>query len=422
MPDAAPLPNRRRFLAGSSATGLATLLPGAAEAAQKGVLTGFDLARRQGFPMLRHGPFGLIANPTSVDATGVHIADILHETAGVPLAAMFGPEHGFRGSAQAGKSEARSRDARTGLPVFDIYAKSGDALTAIFRAAGIGCVVFDIQDVGVRFYTYISTLFDSLVACARLGYEMIVLDRPNPITGLDCAGPVMQPGYESFIGRAAIPIRHGMTVGELARLFNAAFVPALAGRPARLRVVGMQGWSRDMWYDRTGLIWVPPSPNMPSLETAIVYPGTCLFEGTTLSVGRGTTMPFAYLGGPEVDGAAWVAALRRRALPGCVFRETYFTPGFSRHAGETIMGLELIVTDRQAFAPIPTALTMLSDALRLAGKPFWSDGGRTFDLLAGDGDTRAMLERGVAPERIVAGWQPALDRFRARRSGYLLYS
>ena len=248
----------------------------------------------------------------------------MHADDRVRLTAVFGPEHGFRGTAQAGGSEGRYDDPATGLPVYDTYNKSGKDLAGIFTASGVDTVVFDIQDVGARFYTYIWTLYDCMVAAVLAGKRFVVLDRPNPVTGRSATGPVLDKAYASFVGREPIAQAHGMTVTELALLFNGEFVPQAAGRPVELETVRMTGWRRGDFFDATGLPWVPPSPNMPTPDTALVYSGTCLFEGTNLSEGRGTTRPFELLGADGIDRALGRGRHRtgpaRRPLPGGLLR------------------------------------------------------------------------------------------------------
>ncbi|POF63947.1 hypothetical protein CFR73_08075 [Novacetimonas maltaceti] len=387
------------------------------------VRTGFEGLRADGYGMLQGRKVGLVANPTSVGRNLHHIADIIHADASINLQAIFGPEHGFRGSAPAGASEAKARDANTGVMVYDIYNVSGSRLDAIIRSSGIDTMVFDIQDVGARFYTYISTLHDTMAACARLGIDYVVLDRPNPISGTRVGGPVLDPRFASFVGRQAIPIQHGMTVCELAGLFNACFIPAVSGRPVQLRHVGMKGWTRDLFFDQTDLPWVPPSPNMPTVQTAIVYPGTCLFEGTDLSVGRGTAMPFLYLGGPRLDATAWRDRMEQSGLPGVAFRDVAFAPVAFVDKGAMDHGLQVLVTDRERFDAVRTGLTLLSTLRAVTGAVPWrGKDARTFDILMGTDTVRHQLDQGMAPDAIIRSWQPGLAKFMETRKKYMLYS
>lgn len=298
-----------------------------------------------------------------------HIVDVMHADDRVNLTAVFGPEHGFRGTAQAGGSEGRYDDPATGLPVYDTYLKSGQPLADVFTASGVDTVVFDIQDVGARFYTYIWTLFDCMEAAGLAGKRFVVLDRPNPVTGREALGPVLHKEFATFVGRQPIAQAHGMTVAELALLFNGEFLPS----PVPLETVTMTGWKRSEFYDAYGLPWVPPSPNMPTPECALVYSGTCLFEGTNLSEGRGTTRPFELLGAEGIDGG-WAAAANDVGLPGVRFREAYFAPTFSKFQGKTVGGVQLHVHDRAAFDPVRTGIALLVTA-----RQAWdaSPGGRT---------------------------------------------
>ena len=270
---------------------------------------------------------GLISNPTGIVTDLRHEVDVMAGDDRVDLVAAFGPEHGFRGSAQAGGSEPGGPDPRTGIPVYDTYTKTPAQIAEFFEQAGLDTVMFDIQDVGARFYTYIWTMYDCMVAASLAGVRFVVLDRPNPIGATAAYGPVLHPEHATFVGRKAISQQHGMTVGELAGLFNAEFLPedAAADGPVDLAVSRMAGWRRDMYAEETGQPWVMPSPNMPRVETAVVYPGTCLFEATNLSEGRGTTRPFELIGAPCVDHR-WAEALNDLGLPGVGFREAYFAP------------------------------------------------------------------------------------------------
>lgn len=281
--------------------------------------------------------------------------------AGVNVVAILTPEHGLRGTAQAGYSEPDAVDDATGLPVLDTYGAMGAALDEIVRHTGIETIVFDMQDIGTRYWTYTWTMFDAMESAARTGIRFVVLDRPNPLGGVRSSGPGLDERFSSFVGRVDIPQRHGLTSGELARLFNLRFIAERAGRPVDLRVVPMTGFDRGMDFDDTGLPWVMPSPNLPTLDTAFAFAGTGLFEGTNLSEGRGTTRPFELIGAPYVDERL-VAALRERALPGVAFREVWFVPTFHKHAGTTLRGVQLHIHDRRLFEPVGCALTMI-DAL-----------------------------------------------------------
>ncbi|MCT9093096.1 DUF1343 domain-containing protein [Streptomyces sp. ASQP_92] len=388
---------------------------GAATPAHTPTRTGFDHLVASAYAPLTGQKVGLVTNPTGVTRDVRHIVDVMHADPRVNLVAVFGPEHGFRGTAQAGGSEGRYDDPATGLPVYDTYTRSGRALADIFGASGVDTVVFDIQDVGARFYTYIWTLYDCMEAAVLAGKRFVVLDRPNPVTGRAAYGPVLDPAFATFVGREPIAQAHGMTAAELARLFDAQFL----GGKVRLTTVAMSGWRRSDFFDRTGLPWVPPSPNMPTPDTALVYSGTCLFEGTNLSEGRGTTRPFELLGAEGIDGR-WAAALDALALPGVRFREAYFAPTFSKFAGKTVGGVQLHVHQRELFDPVRTGIAALVTAKRV-----WPDFAWRPDLwvdkLTGSALVRTMIDAGASTDDIVAAWQPGLRAFRGSRAEHLLY-
>ncbi|MFD5637580.1 exo-beta-N-acetylmuramidase NamZ domain-containing protein [Streptomyces sp. NPDC127077] len=411
--------SRRSLLAAGTAAAALTPLPaGAAERpARSGprLRTGFERLAGDGYALLDGRRVGIVTNPTGVTRDVRHIVDVMHADARVDLTAVFGPEHGFRGTAQAGGSEGRYDDPATGLPVYDTYLKSGQALADVFTASGVDTVVFDIQDAGARFYTYIWTLYDCMEAAQLAGKRFVVLDRPNPVTGRSAQGPVLQKEFATFVGRQPIAQAHGMTVAELARLFNGEFLAA----PVELDTVLMSGWSRDRFYDASGLPWVPPSPNMPTADTALVYSGTCLFEGTNLSEGRGTTRPFELLGAEGVDGR-WAAAAGELALPGVHFREAYFAPTFSKFQGKTIGGVQIHVHDRAAYEPVRTGIALLVTARKVwSGFAWRSD--NWIDKLTGSTLVRTMIDAGAGTDEVVAGWQDELDAFRKVRKHYLSY-
>ncbi|CAM5383642.1 hypothetical protein SAVIM338S_01733 [Streptomyces avidinii] len=385
------------------------------------VRTGFECLADDGYAVLAGQRVGVVTNPTGITADARHLVDVLHADERVRLVAVFGPEHGFRGTAQAGGSEGAGRDPATGLPVYDTYDKSGQRLADVFTAAGIDTVVFDIQDVGARFYTYIWTLYDCMRAAALAGKAVVVLDRPNPVGGRRAAGPVLQPPYASFVGREPIALAHGMTAGELAGLFAGEFLRSgdLAARPVRLRVVRMTGWRRESLFDATGLPWVPPSPNMPTPGTALAYAGTCLFEGTNLSEGRGTATPFELLGAEGLD-RRWAEAANALELPGVWFREAYFTPSFSKYSGKVCGGVRLLVHDREAFDPVLAGVGLLVTARRAWSGFAWRPD-HWIDRLTGSDRVRLMVDAGAGAEEIAYDWAAGLARFAAVREKYLLY-
>ena len=403
------------FSAGTPAT--AAPAPSADEAPGQGkrLRTGFERLAADGYALLDGERVGVVTNPTGITRDARHLVDVMHADDRVNLVAVFGPEHGFRGTAQAGGSEGRYDDPATGLPVYDTYLKSGQPLADIFAASGVDTVVFDIQDVGARFYTYIWTLYDCMEAARLAGRRFVVLDRPNPVTGRSAQGPVLHKEFATFVGREPIAQAHGMTVAELARLFNKEFLTA----PVPLDTVLMSGWKRSDFYDASGLPWVPPSPNMPTPDAALVYSGTCLFEGTNLSEGRGTTRPFELLGAEGID-RRWAAEAGQLGLPGVHFREAYFAPTFSKFQGKTVGGVQIHVHDRAAYDPVRTGIALLVTA-----KKVWSGFGwrpdNWIDKLTGSTQVRTMIDAGATADEVVAAWQGELAAFRRVRGKYLLY-
>ncbi|MFR9788741.1 exo-beta-N-acetylmuramidase NamZ domain-containing protein [Streptomyces sp. MB22_4] len=343
------------------------------------------------------GRVGLVGNHTGVLPDLRPSAPAL-AAAGVRLVALFAPEHGVDGSGQAG--EGGGAEAGTGLPVYDTYRCDGERLDKLLIDSGVDVLVYDLQDVGARFYTYVWTMFDLMVSAARTGVRFVVADRPNPLGGLVSEGPLLDPAWASFVGRVPVPVRHGLTAGELALYFNVEAVPRRAGRPAELVVIEARGWRRAMDAGATGLPWVAPSPNMPTPATALVYPGTCLFEGTNLSEGRGTTQPFEIVGAPYLD-ARFAPSLTELALPGVHFRDLRYVPTFHKHAGKRLRGVQLHVTDRAAFRPVRTAVAMLATLRRLYPDDFaWhptGGGGHVIDLLWGSDLLRRVVDAGGDP-------------------------
>ncbi|MEU7074524.1 DUF1343 domain-containing protein [Streptomyces narbonensis] len=414
--------SRRSLLAAGGALGAvgagAAVAPAASAAPDAGrprVRTGFERLAADGYALLAGERIGVVTNPTGVTADARHVVDVMHADERVDLIAVFGPEHGFRGTAQAGGSEGRYDDPATGLPVYDTYLKSGQPLADVFTASGVDTVVFDIQDVGARFYTYIWTLYDCMAAAALAGKRFVVLDRPNPVTGRAALGPVLDRAFATFVGREPIAQAHGMTVAELALLFDAEFLTT----PVALETVRMTGWRRTEFFDTTGLPWVPPSPNMPTPDTALVYSGTCLFEGTNLSEGRGTTRPFELLGAEGVD-RRWAEAANALGLPGVRFREAYFAPTFSKFQGKTVGGVQLHVHDREAFDPVRTGIGLLVTARRSWSGFAWR-ADHWIDKLTGSTRVRTLIDAGADTDEVVGAWEADLAAFRAVRREYLLY-
>ncbi len=326
------------------------------------VIIGLDRLLADPQALLKNKRLGLVANQTSITRDLMHSVEGLNSLDGCRLERLFAPEHGFFGVAQDMEHVARENDPATGLPIFSLYGDKEDSLTpdvSLFK--GLDAVVFDVQDIGARYYTFIYTLANCMQTARQAGVELIVLDRPNPITGNLIEGNVVEDGYFSFVGQYPLRTRHGMTVGELARLFRNHF----AGMDCELTVVPMEGWRRGMWFDETGLPWIPPSPNMPTLDTATVYPGLCLIEGTLLSEGRGTTRPFEQIGAPGIDPFGLAEALQAIQLPGVRFTPCRFKPGFQKHAGVVCGGVFLHVLDRNRFKPWLTGLVLIETIARL---------------------------------------------------------
>ncbi|MGX1546667.1 exo-beta-N-acetylmuramidase NamZ family protein [Streptomyces adustus] len=412
--------SRRTVLASATAATVSLTPAGVAESPREQLprerlRTGFERLAADGYAPLKGQRVGVVTNPTGVSRDTRHIVDVMHADERVNLRAVFGPEHGFRGTAQAGGSEGRYDDPATKLPVYDTYLKSGRPLADVFTASGVDTVVFDIQDAGARFYTYIWTLYDCMEAAQLAGKRFLVLDRPNPLTGRAALGPVLHREFATFVGRQPIAQAHGMTVAELARLFNGEFLAA----PVKLDTVPMSGWKRSQWYDASGLPWVPPSPNMPTPDTALAYAGTCLFEGTNLSEGRGTTRPFELLGAEGIDGR-WATAVNALRLPGAHFREAYFAPTFSKFQGKTVGGVQIHVHDRGAYDPVRTGIALLVTARRVWDGFAWR-ADNWIDKLTGSDRVRTAIDAGADTDAVVAGWQEELAAFRRVREKYLSY-
>ncbi len=374
--------------------------------------------------MLRGKRIGLIANPTAVDAELRHAIDLLHAIPGVSLVSLFGPEHGLRGDAQDMIGVDAERDARTGVPVHSLYGHTAESLAPKREwLDGLDALVFDVQDVGARYYTFVWTMVLAMRAAAAAKVAFVVLDRPNPIGGDLVEGGAIAPGYESFVGLVSCPNRHGLTAGEIAR-----WRAAEEGLDVELHVVEMGGWRRAMYFEDTGLPWVMPSPNMPTRDTALVYPGMCLVEGTELSEGRGTTRPFELSGAPYLDPYALADALRD--LPGARFRPCTFTPTFHKHGGKACGAVQIHVTGRDAFRPYLTGVAFCRAAARLgAGKFAWRTRAYEFvdriaaiDLLCGGPEVRTMIDAGAELGEIAATWRAAEDEWRQRRRAYLSYA
>lgn len=366
---------------------------------------------------------GLICNPSTVDHRFSHAADLFLAHPGIKLASLFGPQHGIRGETQDNMIEWDGyRDPRTGVMAYSLYGQVREPTEEMLR--DIDVLVFDIQDVGTRVYTFIYTMALAMQAAAKEGKRVVVLDRPNPIGGMGIEGNLLEPGCESFVGMYPIPMRHGMTIGELARMFNVEF-----GFGCELEVVPMGGYKREFWFDDTDAPWVIPSPNMPTIDTATVYPGTVLVEGTKISEGRGTTRPFEINGAPYVSASELAEQLNRLSLPGVHFRSHSFIPTFQKHAGLLCHGVQIHVLDREAFKPVITGVALIKTIRDLYPGDFkWQVppyeyvyDRLPFDVIAGTMKLRLQIESGVSLEEIAKSWEGGENEFAERRAPYLLY-
>jgi uncharacterized protein YbbC (DUF1343 family) len=366
---------------------------------------------------------GVVANPASIDRSFRHVIDRIAAAEGVTLAAIFGPQHGFRSDLQDNMIETpHGEDQARRVPIYSLYSETREPTGEML--AGLDALVVDLQDIGARIYTFVYTMANCLRAAKRHGLKVIVCDRPNPIGGAEVEGPTLERGFESFVGQFAIPMRHGMTIAELARLFNAHF-----GLGADLEVVRMDGWSRDQYWDDTGLPWVMPSPNVPTDQTAIVYPGTVLFEGTMLSEGRGTTRPFELLGAPWIEAEPFADRMNAVGLAGVHFRPAVFEPTFQKHCKVACGGCQIHVIDRSAFKPVAAGASLIRefvgvqpDAFTWRPPPYeYEQDQMPIDILAGNATFREQIEEQAPLDEIVGSWTPGEEEFRRIRAEYLLY-
>jgi len=389
---------------------------GSSDGAQQRVRPGLEVLLSDSLHLVSGRRVGLVTNHTGIDSEGVHAIDRIFTHPEVDLVALFAPEHGIRGAAEAGVLIDAEIDARTGLPVHSLYGATRKPTPEMLE--GIDVLLFDIQDIGTRYYTYVYTMGLAMEAAGEAGIPFIVLDRPNPIDGLRVQGNVLNPAFSSFVGLYPLPMRHGMTPGELARLYAAAF-----GVSVDLHVAPLDGWERHMRFPDTGLPWIAPSPNMPNLESALHYPGTCLFEGTNLSVGRGTPHAFQQIGAPWLDGEALAAALSGYDLPGVRFEPVRFTPlnaGDGKFSDTPVGGVRLVVTDPERYDPARTGVALLIEA-RAASGDAWRWNVSHFDRLAGTSSLREGIESGASANALVATWDAALEAFLSLRAPALLY-
>ena len=374
-------------------------------------------------PLVKGARVGLVCNQASVNHEFQHVADLLKKHDAVNLRALFGPQHGIRGDVQDNMVETEhATDRETGLPIYSLYSETREPTESMMR--DIDVIVFDMQDVGCRIYTFAYTMANCMLAARKFGKKVIVCDRPNPINGRDVAGNVLEKGQESFVGQYPIPTRHGMTLGELARMFNEHFLIK-----CELEVVPMDGWDRNDWHDETNAPWVMPSPNMPTLDSATVFPGTVHFEGTQVSEGRGTTRPFELVGAPYIVSEDYAAELNEANLPGVYFRSCIFRPTFQKHGGVSCEGVQIQVMDRNIFEPVTTGLTMVKVARDLYPDKFrWKEppyeyvfDRNPFDVIAGTTKVREAFEQGTTIAELQESWQGELNEFKKLREQFLIY-
>lgn len=390
---------------------------------RKAVKLGLEKVLDEELHLLKNLRVGLICNQASVDHRFRHAADLFFENADINLTTLFGPQHGIRSDVQDNMIETlHTTDRETGLPVYSLYSETREPTAEML--ANVDALVFDLQDVGCRVYTFIYTMANAMKACAELGKKMIVLDRPNPINGIEVEGSLLEKGHESFVGMFPIPMRHGLTSGELAKLFNAEF-----SINCELEVVTMDEWSREDFYDETDAPWVMPSPNMPTVDTTVVFPATVYFEGTQISEGRGTTRPFEIIGAPFINSKDYAEALNLLELPGVTFRAVEFLPTFQKHAGVTCGGVFVHVLDRHIFRPVITGAALVKTCFDLYGSEFkWKNppyeyvfDRNPFDVIAGTTRLRESFEQGIELSEIERSWKKDENAFRSLREKYFLY-
>jgi uncharacterized protein YbbC (DUF1343 family) len=366
---------------------------------------------------------GVVCNPASIDSALRHTADRFSSDPDMKVLALFGPQHGFRSDLQDNMIETpHARDARRAIPVYSLYSETREPTAEMLK--NIDVLVVDLQDVGTRVYTYVYTMANCMRAAAKNGVLVVVCDRPNPIGGEAIEGSRLGPDYTSFVGQFPIPLRHGMTIGELARLFNDEF-----RLNCSLEVVPLVGWQRSMYFDETRLPWVMPSPNIPTLDTAIVYPGAVLIEGTLLSEGRGTTRPFELIGAPWIDGERLADAMNAKRLPGVHFRGVFFEPTFQKHAKQTCGGCQIHVLDRRPFRPIRTIVELIAEfRAQSPGRFAWREPPYEYehekqpiDILFGSDQLRKTIDSGGDIGKLVESWKSDEDMFRREREKYLFY-
>lgn len=373
--------------------------------------------------LLKNQRIGLICNQASVNHQFQHAADLFFEDADIRLVSLFGPQHGIRGDVQDNMIEtAHTFDKKTKLPIYSLYSETREPNEEMLKDLDV--LVFDLQDVGCRVYTFIYTMANAMRACAKYSKKMFVCDRPNPINGIGVEGNLLEDEFKSFVGQYPIPMRHGLTVGELAGLFNEEFSIG-----CDLEVIKMEGWARQNYFDETDAPWVLPSPNMPTVETAVVFPATVFFEGTQISEGRGTTKPFEVVGAPYIDGDELADALAKLKLSGVTFRSINFLPTFQKHANQTCGGVFVHITERESFFPVITGIALVKTIYDLYPQQFqWKKPPyeyvyelNPFDVISGTDKIRNFIETGADLKTIKLSWEADVKYFRELRENYLLY-
>ncbi len=390
---------------------------------KKPIKLGLEKVLNEQKVQLKNLRVGLICNQATVNHQFRHAADLFFENTDINLVALFGPQHGIRGDVQDNMIETLHEiDKKTGLPIYSLYSETRQPTGAMLE--NLDALIFDLQDVGCRVYTFIYTLANSMKSCAEFGKKMFVLDRPNPLNGISVEGSLLEIGHESFVGQFPIPMRHGLTVGEIAKLFNREF-----DINCDLEVITMDGWSREDFYDATDSPWVMPSPNIPTVDTTIVFPGTVYLEGTEVSEGRGTTRPFEIVGAPFINAQELAVSLKSLELPGVMFRSTKFIPTFQKHAGKVCEGVFLHVTDREIYESVITGVAVVKTIFDLYPNEFkWKEtpyeyvfDRNPFDVISGTFKTRQFIEKGMDLKGIKTSWQHDVKKFTKLRKKYLMY-
>jgi len=407
-------------------TTLFILLFGGCSIAQdnNNVLTGADVLLSEKINLINNKRVGIITNHTALLKNGTHLVDTLFSRNDVEIITLFGPEHGIRGNAPDGLSIKDGIDSKTGLPVISLYGKTRKPIKEMLEKIDI--LIFDIQDIGARFYTFIWTMYNAIQASAENDISILVLDRPNPINGIEVSGPMLIPDYKTFVGLAEIPIRHGMTVGELALFFNRPEI-LNSEKKANLQIIKMKNWQRNFFFDDCNLTWMKTSPNMPTLETAIAYPGLCLLEGTNISEGRGTYSPFLQFGSPFIISSDVISEMKILGTSGCTLSETQYKPveiqdmaSSPKFENELCYGIKISITDRNLFKPIEFAVKLIYVFNKLYPHKL-SFRAKHFDRLWGSSNLRIMIEEGKTPDKILNDFQNELTNFKAILKQFLLY-